>query len=197
MRITTLNLSMAAGLFVWNFTVLFAAPAIPATSAQRAAIDSIIRKLPEFEALVGKKNKIVASQFLLYKDDDGGDPKSELVDTLHFDYTTGKTIQTTYNLTSKKLVAIHALAAYPTPLAETEQDLARKLARDKDERVRKLLIKYPNDRIELSELIPVISKPNHKHFGKRLVILFYRPMDNVEDTVSVTVNLTDETVESR
>jgi len=119
---------------------------------------------------------------------------SEHVETLHFDYSTGKTIVTVYDVARKKVIKLEQLAAYPTPLADEELAQAKELARARDKRVRELYAKYGEKKVTVDALTPVIASPKDKRFGKRLTILTLTPKEHLPDTVSVTVDLTDKTV---
>jgi Cu2+-containing amine oxidase len=168
----------------------------PVTQPQeRAMIQAALEKTSEFADAVKGKKKVVASTMVRYRDKPEGAPtESEFVETLHFDYDGGKTIRTVYNLTDNKVVKLQTLEAYPTPLAEEELAEARKLAADKDERVKALLRKYKEEQITVGALAPVVSERKNKDFGKRIAILQLTPKEKLTDTVTVTVNLTDQTV---
>jgi Cu2+-containing amine oxidase len=162
---------------------------------ERAIIQEALEKSPSFaEAIKGKK-KVIASTMIRYKEkSEGGETESELVETLHFDYDTGKTIRAIYNMTDKKMIKLEKLAAYPTPLTEDELAQARNLAEDKDEKVKALYKKYNKNQVTVEALAPVIADRSNKRFGKRLAILVLTPKEKAAETVTITVNLTDKTV---
>jgi hypothetical protein len=163
-------------------------------STERATVQEALEKSPAFAEAVKGKSKVVASTMVRYKDKpEGATTESEFVESLHFDYDTGKTIRTIYNNSDKKVVKIETLAAYPTPLATEEIAQAKKLAEDKDEKVKALFEKYKENQVTVNALAPVISDQTNKRFGKRLVHLAFTPKEKPSDTVSVTVNLTDKT----
>jgi hypothetical protein len=162
---------------------------------ERAVIQEALEKSAAFAEAVKGKQKVVASTMVRYKNKpDGAATESEFVETLHFDYDTGRTIRTIYNITEKKLVQVELLEAYPTPLAVEEITEATKLAKDKHERVRALLQKYKEEKVTVEALAPVVADRKNKRFGKRLAILVMSPKEKLADTVSVTINLTDKIV---
>jgi hypothetical protein len=162
---------------------------------ERAMIQKALENSPAFAEAIKGKQKVVASTMVRYKDKpQGAATESDFVESLHFEYDTGKTIRTIYNLTDKKVVKIEKLEAYPTPLADEEVGQAKSLAAEKNDKVQALFRKYKEDQIEVSALAPVIADRNNKRFGKRLAILLLTPKEKLADAVSVTVNLTDKTV---
>jgi hypothetical protein len=153
-----------------------------------------VESSPEF-VKVAKGKKVVASTVVRYKEKpEGADSEHELVETLHFDYDDGKTIRTAYDLSSKKVVKIDLLEAYPTPLAPEEVKAAKTLAKEKDPRAKELARKYTEKELEIQTLSPVVADKKSKLYGKRLAIVILRPKAKLAETVSVKVNLTDNTL---
>jgi hypothetical protein len=162
---------------------------------ERAAILDALKKDPQFAAIIGGKRKVVPSTMVRYRHrPEGAAAEAEFVKTLHFDYDTGKTIHTVYNMTEKRVTNVETLEAYPTPLAAEEKAVATKLAEAENEDVKDLFRKYKEQEVTIQALAPVIADKAHKHFGKRLAILVLSPKGNHADTVTVTVNLTDKAV---
>ena len=158
-------------------------------------IQDVIAKSSTFAAAIKGKKKVVASTLLRFKEkDDKADSEFEFAEALHFDYDSGRTIRTLFNLTEGKAVKVEALEAYPTPLADEEFNQAITLATEKDERVSALRKKHQEADLEIQALAPVISDKKNKRFGKRLAILTFMPKTKLEESVSVTVNLTDDVV---
>jgi hypothetical protein len=149
----------------------------------------------EFAELT-KGKRVVLSSLVGYSDKaaETDATASEFAEALHFNYDDGKTIRTVYNRTAKKVVKSEALSAYPTPLAGEEVAAARKLAEEKDEKVKALVANTPAGDLTVSTLAPVVSKKDHPNYGKRLAVLIYSPKGKLPETQKVLVNLTDKTV---
>ncbi|HEY8750158.1 MAG TPA: hypothetical protein VIM11_19395 [Tepidisphaeraceae bacterium] len=175
-----------------------------AADAPRPLTDPIARKQvvqaiensSQFADIVKDKSRLITSTVVHYHETlPGTRSESEIAESLHFDYATGKTIDTVYNVTQKQIVKVEAKEAYPTPLADEEVSKAKSLAAEKDDHVKALLQKYPGrEQLNVQAIAPVISDRSDKRFGKRLAILMFVPKAKLGDAVSVTVNLTDGTV---
>lgn len=191
------GMGLIVSIILWDGAASFGAdtPKTITQPQERAMIQEALERSPAFAEAIKGKQKVVASTMVRYKDKpEGAATESDFVETLHFDYDTGKTIWTIYNITDKKVVKIETLEAYPTPLAEEEITQAKKLAADKDERVKNLFQKYKENQVTVNALAPVIADKTDKRFGKRLAILVLTPKKQLGEAVSVTVNLTDKTV---
>jgi hypothetical protein len=182
-------------LWTWNLASRDDTPKPVTQPHERAQIQAWLEKSAPFAEAVKNKNKVIACTMTRYLEKpEGTATKLEFMEALHFDYDTGKTIRSICNEREHKVVKIETLEAYPTPLAAEELALATKLAKEKDERAKVLFKKYNQEQITVEALAPVISDRKNKNFGKRLAILIFSPKKKLRDTVSVTINLTDETV---
>jgi hypothetical protein len=162
---------------------------------ERAWIQDLLEASPDFVRATEDKRRIIASTMTRYKDiPREAIGEAEFVEALHFDYDTGSTIRTVYNLTERRVTRIEALKSYPTPLSEEEIALATKLAIDRDDKTRELFLKSKEDKITVNALAPVIVDKTSNQFAKRIAILVFRPMEPPAEPVSVTVNLTDGSI---
>ena len=101
--------------------------------------------------------------------------KPAVVETLHFRYDGGVTIRSKLDANTREVLEVEELHAYPTPLAPAERDEAIELAREKSERVRKLLHEDAGGQPDVNILVPVVSDDKNPKFGHRLVILSVGP----------------------
>ena len=157
-------------------------------------VQSRLENSADFADRVKGKRVVLASASAYTEKADGADAAIEFVETLHFRYDDGKTIRTVLNLSANKVVKVEELAAYPTPLAGNEVAEAKKLAEEKDEKVKVLVANTPAGNLTVSTLAPVVSDKKHANYGKRLAVVIYSPKGKLAETQKVLVNLTDKTV---
>lgn len=155
-----------------------------------------LKKSPEYTKATRDK-KVVFCTLATRRasaDDAVADQPRTLVEALLFNYTDGLTIRATYNPEKKTVLKVEKLEAYPTPLAVSEIENARTLAKAKCPRAGKLFSKYTEAELDIRPLAPVMAEKDNPRYGQRIVVLFIGPIEKLEETVSVTVNLTSETV---
>jgi hypothetical protein len=182
------------GLTMVGPSEMTAASPVLLTGKERGPVLKELAKSPAF-AKATKGKKVVASTVVQYASTPAGAKEpQQMIEALHFRYDDGKTLRTTYNMSTKKVTKLEALEAYPTPLAAEEVAEAKKLAQKQDKKVNDLMMKYKGPELRVQALAPVISEKKHKLFGKRLARLVLTPKKQLKDSVSVTVNLTDKKV---
>lgn len=157
-------------------------------------VQSRLENAADFADRVKGKRVVLASAAVYTEKAGGADAAVEFVETLHFRYDDGKTIRTVLNLSANKVANVEELAAYPTPLAGEEVVEAKKLAEEKDEKVKAVVANTPAGNLTVSTLAPVVSDKKHANYGKRLAVVIYSPKGKLAETQKVLVNLTDKTV---
>src|SRR5947207_3042070 len=79
---------------------------------ERAAIERELSKSPEFTS-AAKGKKVIASTMMTYKEKPNDSAtEAEFVESLHYNYDSGKTIRTVLNRTAEKVVKVDLLDAY-------------------------------------------------------------------------------------